>query len=1218
MGIHVCQSHNPDILLQAMLKQVNQPTENLFGVLKTQNFVVPNKSVEKWITQKVAEQNGVSANTVFHNKLHAFQWFLYQAVLDDKERVRQANIPRLIIKLRVFEALKPFILAETNNLSPNHPLSPIIDRIYENSSDLSIESERYQKRQNMLYWIGDQVSRLFRNYITYRGHCDKPHPKGQCNCSSNWLNLWGQNKPLNIEALYNTPEEGLKSFEIDQAKKLEAWQRWLWLEIFHKDFEEMVSIDEMFWDALQNPDTKQAALNRIPEQVVVFTVLELPPSQLNFLRRLGEHIDIVLYHFNPSQEYWSDSVDSRWKKQYDLKVKERFIDKNLAQGKNVSDAEISKFFDDFNLNFNAEARESRHPLLTRLGKQARDHFSLLANLSSGEEGEWFDLFFDDFSDTLLGKVQSDILYLLEPEQHSFDLKADDESIKINVCHSTLRQVECLKEQLINWLAQGSPENPRNLDDVLVMSPNIKLLEPIIRGVFSPFAKNDTDNPYLPIKITGIPQSNAVNAWTSVLSRMKLLHGRFQFEEFADWLTLIATQTLYQVDADQVNRMLDLLKDAGFKRGFDEVHIKETVGDADCRFTFKYALDRLSMGVAVNQHIIINDILPLTGVSVDDFELIGKLLKIHSDLSDRRLLLSVEEPNRLYEEWLQVLLDEVAEYQLRGEQNLQLAQEVLQSHVRRITLASFSDSQQKKKVGSLEAIKLPLNYVLREIQTDLDSQLDATEPTGQITFSQIGYIRPLPYKLIVVLNMDSGVFPSQQQQIPFDLMKLLRQQLGDRSRTEDEQGAFLDALLLAKDNLWIFYNGFDLESGQPRQPSNILQELIDQLSYLVKPRHATDELGQMINVGGVELPEHLHSIYNIHPMQPYDANGFDGSTVRFKNQWFNVADKIQNATFKKSPWINTVYNPIQEVTTQITPGSKWINEMIFPADLYLSTLNIRNVKLNEVVPEFEPLVLSGLDRYSVREFMHNNSEITPELLSDKMPVGKLANSAWQQSQSSYNECLERLHAFAPEPTKVKTESIKLSESLTLHINVPEDANTQQWVCLKASSAYGEHRAKAWLEYLLWLAYLDLGQGGSSHKLITVFSNATIVSEGLTSDQAKIALSDWLDAWNYGQKQPLVLPAKLLMSAIEKDKQLEWVEDDETGLVILKDLDTLLKAWNETFEFSPEFPLSENRANKKHRDWNFILQNQNSNELLSDAINLYSLKLYAPIYKHQIRL
>lgn len=1218
MGIHVCQSHNPDILLQAMLKQVNQPAENIFQVFKTQNFVVPNKSVEKWITQKVAEQNGVSANTIFHNKLNAFQWFLYQAVLDDKERVRQANIPRLIIKLRVFEALKPFIEHEKNTLHADHPLSPIIDRIYENSSDLSIESECQQKRHDMLYWIGDQVSRLFSNYITYRGHCDKPHPQGQCHCSSNWLNQWGQNKPLNIEALYNIPEEGLQPFAIEQAQKLEAWQRWLWLEIFHKDFEEMRSIDELFWEMLNNPETKEIALKRIPEQVVVFTVLELPPSQLNFLRRLGEHIDIVIYHFNPSQEYWSDSVDSRWKKQYDLKVKERFIEQSAAQGKTVSDAEISKFFDDFNLNFNAEARESRHPLLTRLGKQARDHFSLLANLSSGEEGEWFDLFFDDFSDSLLGKMQSDILYLVEPEQHSFDLTPDDDSIKINVCHSTLRQVECLKDQLVHWLSQGTKENPRHLDDILVMSPNIKALEPIIRSVFSPYSKSDQANSYLPIKITGIPQTNAVNAWNSVLSRLKLLQGRFQFEEFADWLTLLATQTLYQLDADQVNRILALLKDAGFKRGFDNLHLNETVSDTDCRFTFKYALDRLATGVAVNQHKMINEVLSFANVSVSDFELIGKLIKIHDDLNDRRFLLTVGEPSRVYEDWLKLLLKEVYEYQEQGEENLQLAQDVIQSHIRRITLASYSDAQQQQKLGSLESIQLPLSYILKEIQSDLDSQLDATEPSGQITFSQIGYIRPLPFKLIVVLNMDSGVFPSQQHQIPFDLMKLLRQQLGDRSRTEDEQGAFLDALLLAKENLWIFYNGFDLESGQPRQPSSILQELIDQMGYLVKPIQSTGEMGQLININGVDMVEHLRPIYNIHPMQPFDATGFDGSIVRFKNQWFNVADKIQNATFKKTAWVNTQFTPVQDNLRQTIPGSKWINELIFPADLYLSTLNVRNVQLNEVVPEYEPLVLSGLDRYAVREFMHNNVEPSPELLSDKMPVGKLANSAWQQSESTHKECLERLHMFADTPTKMKTETLNLRENLALNIAVPEDINTQQWVSLKSSSAYGEHRAKAWLEYLLWLAFLNLGQGGSTHKLITVFSNATIVSEGLSSDQAIEALNEWVAAWEYGQKQPLVLPAKLMMSTIEKNKQLEWIEDSETGLIILKELESLIKVWNETFEFSPEFPLSENRANKKHRDWNFILQNQDSTGLLKDAINLFSMKLYGPIYTNQNKI
>ncbi len=114
----------------------------------------------------------------------------------------------------------------------------------------------------------------------------------------------------------------------------------------------------------------------------MFTVLDLPPKQLEFLHRLGQYLEIFIFHYNPSQEYWADSVDPNWKARYDARVKQRFIEKNP----NANDAEIQQFFDEFTLNFNAETRESRHPLLTRFGKQARDHFSLLSSLSSGEEG----------------------------------------------------------------------------------------------------------------------------------------------------------------------------------------------------------------------------------------------------------------------------------------------------------------------------------------------------------------------------------------------------------------------------------------------------------------------------------------------------------------------------------------------------------------------------------------------------------------------------------------------------------------------------------------------------------------------------------------------------------------------------------------------------------------------------------------------------------------
>ena len=196
----------------------------------------------------------------------------------------------------------------------------------------------------------------------------------------------------------------------------------------------------IFWQIMDDDLQRPQALKKLPSQLIIFTLLDLPPSQLQFLRRLGQYLDVVILHYNPSQEYWADSVDPNWKKQYDLRVKARFVSKYPK----ATDADIQKFFDEFTLNFNAEIRESRHPLLTRFGKQARDHFSILSNLSSGEEGQWVDAFVDEEPIHLLSKLQSDILYLVEPEPHAYLIAQTDDSIQIHVCHSSLRQLEVFK------------------------------------------------------------------------------------------------------------------------------------------------------------------------------------------------------------------------------------------------------------------------------------------------------------------------------------------------------------------------------------------------------------------------------------------------------------------------------------------------------------------------------------------------------------------------------------------------------------------------------------------------------------------------------------------------------------------------------------------------------------------------------------------------------
>lgn len=87
---------------------------------------------------------------------------------------------------------------------------------------------------------------------------------------------------------------------------------------------------------------------------------------------------------------------------------------------------------------------------------------------------------------------------------------------------------------------------------------------------------------------------------------------------------------------------------------------------------------------------------------------------------------------------------------------------------------------------------------------------------------------------------------------------LKPQLGrSSSRLEDDQGAFLDNLLLAvAESLWLFYNGFDINDGEVRDPSTVLQELIQHLAFIVQSKQPDAAINQTVNIHGVEVPRWL--------------------------------------------------------------------------------------------------------------------------------------------------------------------------------------------------------------------------------------------------------------------------------------------------------------------------------------------------------------------------
>ncbi|USA53002.1 exodeoxyribonuclease V subunit gamma [Acinetobacter sp. C32I] len=1207
MGIHVIQSQRLDVLLQGVMASITQPSTTPFQVFKTQHFIVPSPAQEQWLTQKIAEQQGMTANYQFHQRIRGFQWYAYQQVLENKEQVRKANIPRLILKWRIHQALQPFIQSEQNTLAQTHPLYSIVQRIYASADQLQQGTEKQLKKQSMLYWVAEQVSQLFNNYMIYRGHCQRGC-QSNCTCAGNWLSTWGQNKALNIEQLIAHTDQQTSAFSLQQTEQLEAWQRWLWQNYFHDDFVEIQSIDADFWQLLDNQQTRSRALAQLPNQVIVFTILDLPPSQLQFLRRLGQYLDVVILHYNPSQEYWADSVDPLWKKRYDLGVKERYI----AKHPHASDADIAAFFDSFSLGFNALNRESRHPLLTRLGKQARDHFSLLSQLATGEEGKWVDAFEDYFPETLLGKIQSDIFYLAEPQAQQYELAPEDESIQIHVCHSSVRQLEVLKEQLLHWLSQ-TDTTPRRPSDVLVLTPNLAELEPLIRSVFPALAHEH--EVFLPVKIAGVAQLDALNAWRAVLGRLQLTQGRFTQDDFADWLNLSATQQRYGLDYTQAQRILSLLDDAGFKRGLDAEHLKQTLSDddQDYRYSFKFALDRLALGIAVPAHVMVQEILSYALVQPSDFELIGILIQIYRDLALRRdWLLAHEQGQRLpVEFWLQRIKQDVQEFEQADVVALKAIREIIQKQERMLTLASYYEDAETQ----LRQISLPLPYIIEEIQRSLESQSAQVEPTGQITFSQIGQIRPIPYRLIVLLNLDTGKFPNRDSHIPFDLMDALRQQLGDRSRLEDDQGAFLDAILLAQEQVWLFYNGFDLNDGEVREPSSVLQGFRDHLALIVKPTSSEDgpPLSEVDLAGldALQVPAQLYPLYHLHRLQPFDPLGFvSDRPVRFQDQWFKVASQIQQVKGERQAWANTAY-PVEQNEMIILESQQWVQDISFPARLYLKTLGVENLTAQALVDQSEPLLLDGLGKYAIRHFLQQqDDQLSPSLLQDQLPVGKVQHSAWLQSRLEQQRLLERLQQYAPAPTETTQRVWRVSKQLQIACVTPKQL-TQDWVSLEASSARAKRFAKVWLEYLLWLALIN-SDAATEKRRIVVFSDQTVICEGLSSQQAQHYLNAWLQLWHDAQQQPVVLPAALVLKPLEKGKQYEWIELDSTQVLTEESQKQVLKDWNDTGDFSG-FDMTQNEACKLHRDWQFILQEQDATALLQYACDHYSFALYQPIFE-----
>ena len=165
---------------------------------------------------------------------------------------------------------------------------------------------------------------------------------------------------------------------------------------------------------------------------------------------------------------------------------------------------------------------------------------------------------------------------------------------------------------------------------------------------------------------------------------------------------------------------------------------------------------------------------------------------------------------------------------------------------------------------------------------------------------------------------------------------------------------------------------------------------------------------------------------------------------------------------------------------------------------------------------------------------------------------------------------------------------------------------------ASSAKGKYRLHTWLNHLLWLAYLNLGEDGQNYQSIQLCSDSEIITTGVSSRMAQQYLTDWFHLWLYAQQRPMVLSANLMLNKMTFTVQNDWNIEAQPVQLSQAMLGKIIKSWTSTFE--QNMPLTQDDTNRQHHHWQFILQGCDDRALLQQNVQDFAW-LYYPLICHQ---
>ena len=860
--------------------------------------------------------------------------------------------------------------------------------------------------------------------------------------------------------------------------------------------------------AIQLLKQKDIPSKNLPKQLKIFGVSSLAPIQIDFLQALSGSIDIQIYLLTPCQDLWQRCLERR-----------------------------HRLGDDWGNPLNSSLLFTSPKLEAIFGRLGAEFQQLLEGsgdyqLGISRDEELFALPKEMSINRLqkpsiLEQLQEKLV--LQESSITLERSKTDASLKFIECPGFRRQVQIVRDQIIQLFAKDKTLEPR---DILIMTPQVERFAPLISSVFNDI---NSTNVEIPWRITDRSQENIPGLSKYVLELLDTASQRFTATNLDNLLSNQALQKQQFLNQDEVNELSNHLQNTGFRWGIDS---QERNGDNP--HSLHWCLERWILGLVfpANKHSVCGNIAPFSaGIDPNKIAKWWELLvTIQNQIREIRIPKTVLKWTELLKKILHESFGDGGEWSTEY-------------------ISFLHVLENWKQISSNCELKLSCDVVQDILNDELAIESGRFgHRSGSLTISAIEPMRAIPHRVIVLMGLDENQFPRQEIRASFHLLEH-RRQLGDPKCSDKDRYVLLEALMSSRENLIITWNSRNEKTGEKLETSNPIQQWLD---YLANELNPNDFEGLLIKA----------------PANPLSPNNFlpqpGGSVIScdeidLKTRKFLDTKKRTKPIALALPltWSINVNRSPSKISHQTI--KEWL---INPQRIWLEQFEIKPKDRNICLEDVDALDLNELQRY---QLLNERIDEYKNCLVDKSNISTFNNS------KEYWEIVTRGTGLLPSKSAAIIE-IELLEkrwqSLLKHINDLGHISIKTILFEDQlhESLWGDHsqiiietgKIKSGAIMNAWLKHLEFSSSGLDQKKTILIARKSI------TEFAKIF------TWDPIKKEEAVLILNDLKALASQGFEECWPVPPESGWALAlasgKTPETAYKifekSWSGEFTFSGE--------------------------------------------------